>query len=325
MAMTATDIPFEIRVIGSNVGALSHTQSGQGEQASYTDQEIYGLAPNNSYLKGLTNGSLVENSTYATDSTNNYIKWRSTQAYDGAEDKGLGPDSQGALTFSVVPKQSGELNPSFSLRIEGYIAPNQKNNYNGTYQVLNNSIVPITNESTDEQKKAVEHLNSHILFFKSRTNVRTQQNPKYEYSGLLDKEQISLADIVDPTVLINNRLIATANTPIDAMIYWIWPNTFGQMVFDRNSQTPVGADNATRTDIQNYILDNVLSVFDESAFEFEEGITESQKDSFNKKYDGNIKRYRRKYHLSLSSTPFNSSLTVLVTSPLAASFSVIVY
>ena len=142
---------------------------------------------------------------------------------------------------------------------------------------------------------------------------------------MLDKEQISLADIVDPTVLINNRLIATANTPIDAMIYWIWPNTFGQMVFDRNSQTPVGADNATRTDIQNYILDNVLSVFDESAFEFEEGITESQKDSFNKKYDGNIKRYRRKYHLSLSSTPFNSSLTVLVTSPLAASFSVIVY
>ena len=79
-------------------------------------------------MKGLTNGSLVENSTYATDSTNNYIKWRLTQAYDGAEDKGLGPDSQGALTFSVVPKQSGELNPSFSLRIEGYIAPNQKNN-----------------------------------------------------------------------------------------------------------------------------------------------------------------------------------------------------
>ena len=38
LAMTATDIPFEIRVSGSNVGALSHTQSGQGEQASYKDR-----------------------------------------------------------------------------------------------------------------------------------------------------------------------------------------------------------------------------------------------------------------------------------------------
>lgn len=271
---------FELRVVGDNVGALSYTQQGYGQQATYTSQEIYGLASNDSYLKGLKYGVVTGTNTYDTNDVNSQIKWRLSENYSAAEDKGLGPDSQGKLTFSVVPKRSGELNPSFALKLEGYKADNQKKNEDGSYQVFQNHITPITSSSDASAQKGVAHLNSHILFFKSRTNIGTEQNPVYAYSGLLDKDAIELKDIVAPSLLTGGKLIATENTPIPATIYWIWPNTFGQMVFagnENSNRTPVGANSTDRAEIQNYILNNLLTVFDESAFNFESGTTDAQK------------------------------------------------
>lgn len=278
IALATSD--FEIRVSGSNVGALSYTQTGQGQNASYSSDEIYGLAPNNSYLKGLKNGVSAGTDTYDTNDANSQIKWRLSTPYSSTEDKGLGPDSQGELTFSVVPKRSGELNPSFSLRLDGYRAENQLKNENGSYQVLENNIAPITSSSDASAQKGVAHLNSHILFFKSRTNIGTEQKPVYTYSGLIDKDSIELKDIVNPSLLTNGNLIATEGTPIPATIYWIWPNTFGQMVFsgsENSNRTPVGYDDADRTELRNYVLNNLLTVFDESVFNFESGTTNAQK------------------------------------------------
>ena len=280
LQMTAEGTPFEIRVSGNNTGALTHTQTGVGDLATYTSSEIYGLASSNSYLKKLANGTLITGSTYETNATNSTIKWRLSQAYDSEEDKGFGPDSQGELSFSIVPTQSGELNPSFKMRLEGYIAPDQRENDDGTYQVMENKILPIASDSTDEQKQSVTYLNGHILFFSSRTNVGTNAEPVYEYSGLLDENDIKLSDIVDSSIVTNGKVYATQNTAITATIYWIWSNTFGQMVFsanENNSKTPVGHNSETRSDIQNYILENTLSVFDETSFEFESGTSEADK------------------------------------------------
>lgn len=280
VALTTSD--FEIRVSGTNTGALSYTQSGVGQAAQYASEEIYGLSSDGTYLKGLLNGSSVIENTYDTDDSNQIIKWRLSQAYDTAEDKGLGPDSQGALTFQVVPKRSGELNPNFSLRLEGYVAADQKKNEDGSYQVIQNKITPITGESDAELQQGVNYLNGHMLFFKNRTNIGTEQNPIYAYSGLLDKDSIELKDIVDPALLTNGMLSVTANSPITATIYWIWPNTFGQMVFAANEngqRTPVGATDAARTEIQNYILANPLDVFEESVFGFAAGTSDAAKEA----------------------------------------------
>lgn len=280
LQMTAEGIPFEIRVTGNNTGALSHIQTGQGDLATYTSSEIYGLASSNSYLKKLSNGTLVTGSSYETNATDSTIKWRLSQAYDNEEDKGFGPDSQGELSFSIVPTQSGELNPSFKMRLEGYIAPDQRENDDGTYQVMENKILPIASESTDDQKQSVSYLNGHILFFSSRTNVGTNAEPVYEYTGLLDENDIKLSDIVDSSLVTNGTVNVTRNTAITATIYWIWPNTFGQMVFaanENNSKTPVGYNSETRSDIQNYILDNTLSIFDETSFDFEPGTSDADK------------------------------------------------
>ena len=111
-------------------------------------------------------------------------------------------------------------------------------------------------------------------------DIGTPGKPIYAYSGLLDRDSIELKDIVDSSLLTNGKLIATEGTPIPATIYWIWPNTFGQMVFagnENSNRTPVGANSTDRAEIQNYILNNLLTVFDESAFNFESGTTDAQK------------------------------------------------
>ena len=274
VALATSD--FEIRVSGTNKGVLSYTQSGIGQAATYTSQEIYNMAPTDSYLKGLTEGVNSSDDDYDTNDANSKIKWRLSGTPD---EKGLGPDSQGELTFKVVPKRSGELDPTFSLRLEGYVAADQKKNENGSYQVMQNKITPITSSSAAEAQEGVMHLNGHILFFKNRTGEGTSASP-YMYSGLLDKDSIELMDIVDPSLLTNGTLNATVDTPIDATIYWIWPNTFGQMVFDsteNSGRNPVGGTSEARTEIQNYILDNPLAVFEESVFGFDDGTTDAAK------------------------------------------------
>ena len=253
MGVKVAAAPFELAVEGSNVGALSYKQSGTLESPTYTPSEIYSKADNGTTAKELTNGSLQEG-VYYTDDSNPKIKWRLTDDYN---DKGLGPNSQGALAFKVIPNSSGSFDVTFSINLEGYTATQSKNT-NGSYDV--ESISLIDSNSSANEKSAVDYLNGHILFFSGRRNVGTDKSPIYEYTGFLDPSEFTLSEIKGTTVN------ATEGTAIPVTIYWVWANTFGQMVFsadDNGGKTPVAFDDATRTVIREYVVGNPTKIFDD--------------------------------------------------------------
>ena len=253
MGVQVAGTPFELAVSGTNVGALSYEQSGTAESPTYTPSEIYGKAGSDTTAKELTDGSL-QNGTYYTDGSNPKIKWRLTDEYN---DKGLGPNSQGALTFYVIPKSSGTFDVNFSISLEGYTATQSKNR-NGSYDV--ESISVIGENGTTDEKAALNYLNGHILFFSGRRNTGTEEKPVYEYTGFLDVNDFSLSEVNGGAVS------ATADTPIPVTIYWVWANTFGQMVFsaeDNGNKVPVGYDSGTRANIREFIVDNPTWIFDD--------------------------------------------------------------
>ena len=253
MGVQVAAAPFELAVEGTNVGALSYKQSGTVQSPTYTPSEIYAKADNGTAAKELANGSL-EDGVYYTDGSNPKIKWRLTDDYN---DKGLGPNSQGALAFKVIPNSFGTFDVAFSINIEGYTATQSKNT-NGSYDV--ESISVIDSNSSANEKAAVDYLNGHILFFSGRENVGTEANPVYEYTGFLDPNEFTLSEIKGTTVS------ATEGTAIPVTIYWVWANTFGQMVFsaaDNGNKTPVAFDTTTRADIREYIVGNPTKIFDD--------------------------------------------------------------
>ena len=272
---------FEIRVSGDNIGAKSYTKSVTGDSVSYSGTDILNFS---SIFGKYKNGA--EGTSYDTDGASPEIKWRMTPEHD--TEKGLGPGSQGTLTFSIIPKRTGTLNPEFSLRLDGYIAPNQHRNENGSYQVADTDLEKITSDSDEAQLTGLAYLKGHILFFSHRDGAGTDESP-YTYTGLLDENDFSLSDIK------GTEQSATIGTPIEVTIYWVWPNTFGQMVLSKsenNNKTPIVTDidtensenpeNAariqTKRDVQNYVLDNITAIFDLSKMTFAQGIeSEEQK------------------------------------------------
>ncbi|MBR5166410.1 MAG: hypothetical protein IKW87_12780 [Ruminococcus sp.] len=260
---------YELRVSGNNLGAKSYTQSGTGNNATYSNNsDILGFS---SVFGKYTNGA--SGSSYDTDGANPSIKWRLTPEYTTKEDKGLGPGSEGVLTFSVVPKREGEINPSFSINLEGYVAPHQHKNENGSYRVDESDLQKITSSSGEAAQAGLSYLNGHILFFNHRDGAGTTSNP-YTYTGLLNKNDFSLSDVLGS---VQN---GTPGTPIEVNIYWVWPNTFGQMVLTSNENngrksiiTETNAGIATLNAVQSYVLDNVPNLLDLSVFNYPEGVT----------------------------------------------------
>lgn len=253
MGIQVAAAPFELAVEGTNVGALSYKQSGTVQSPTYTLSDIYAKADNGTTAKELANGSL-EDGVYYTDGSNPKIKWRLTDDYN---DKGLGPNSQGTLAFKVIPNSSGSFDVTFSINLEGYTATQSKNT-NGSYDV--ESISLIDSNSSENEKSAVDYLNGHILFFSGRRNAGTDESPIYEYTGFLDPSEFTLSEIKGTTVN------ATEGTAIPVTIYWVWANTFGQMVFsaaDNGNKTPVAFDTTTRADIREYIVGNPTKIFDD--------------------------------------------------------------
>ncbi len=158
--MTASDLPFEIKTVGDNIGPKSHVQTKENNEVIDT---ISNLFSKNSFYSG-TNafnvGALVNDEGYYSDGSNVKIQWHLTENVD---EDGLGPDSSGILTFYIIPKQDGPLTAKFSLDLEGYTAVQTKNE-DGTYAVT--SLTRVSNSSSQQLQDSVKYLNGHILIFK---------------------------------------------------------------------------------------------------------------------------------------------------------------
>lgn len=276
--MTATDLPYEIKTVGTNIGPRSHVITGSGENKVDTITDLFSK---NSFYAGTNafkTGALIDDEGFYSDGTNDKIQWHLT----GTEDEdGLGPDSEGVLTFYVVPKQNGPLTARFSLDLEGYTA-NQTKNEDGTYNVA--SLTRVSSSSLQKEKDAVKYLNGHILFFKDASGTGTKADPYYFKDFISNKSDFTISfprgGVYETEV--------KKNVPIEVKLYWKWSNTFGQMAFgatENSNRRPVFADTSTRNSLRQYLVDNHTSVFVQStaddAVDLELALVDYQRNSNN--------------------------------------------
>ncbi len=152
-----------------------------------------------------------EMSGKATSGSAQSIKWLMTDEnnmnnYDDGltVEEGISPDSYGSLGFYVIPKVSNRLDMEFYLKMYAYEGSVQSDL-----------------EAVDDQK-LVDIMNGHILFFLDRdiNNI---------YSGWLENDTDGISGFND-----------SISSQKNEKIYWIWPNTFAQLVLQSNDKNLLG-------------------------------------------------------------------------------------
>ncbi|WP_295090246.1 hypothetical protein [Ruminococcus sp.] len=167
---------------------------------------------------------------YYTGDNNEDVKWR-MELSSGEQ---LQPGECGELTFWVVPdKADTSLDMKFSASMRGF-----------TYQ----------NDTWSESSNATAlgYLDTHILYFTNRYPKTVNGKTLYSYSGLISPDFI--------------KFTLTEDDPVT--IYWVWPNTFKQMMYC-DGDTALGGlngiaranDTATLNAIKQYVSNNSARLF----------------------------------------------------------------
>lgn len=148
----------------------------------------------------------------------------------------LAPGSFGKLLFYVIPKVEGDATFVFNLSFRG-----------------GSSDDPMQHVADE----TVSLLNGHFLFFENRT---TSTSPYYHYSDYLVDDTFTFS-----TAGKTPEKTVAGQDYYKVEVYWIWPATFSQMVFDNTNprvrgQTVFGdingADSTDRTNLINHIIEN---------------------------------------------------------------------
>lgn len=181
--------------------------------------------------------STIEDSSNVTSEKYSKIYWlmndESNMKNQSADLAGINPGTSGKLTFYVVPKQSGTLDIKFKLNITGYAESGEGTNT--TYE-------PVYDEDVNN------YVNGHIMFFTEYKNSH--------YSGFLYDETFERT--FDE---------CKVDEPIAVDIYWVWPNTLGQILLkssDSNlSESNVLFDDSSteRDNFALYMTENVDKFF----------------------------------------------------------------
>ena len=204
--------------------------------------DLYGhlsLTTNNSLTTGINSGDTIQ--------------WRISGNSDTIK-----PGTQGVLEFTIITSGMDASSLHYDLDIQCYTAATSGTGENITVTGLNEIT---TNTVSQDDKDGANYLKSHLMFFKGRTGT---SEANYQYNGFI-------ANINDFTL--TPTATATANE-YTATIYWIWPNTIGQIMLD-SSQTAdksyLGNDvvsllNSTgetndRSAITSYLNTNISTIF----------------------------------------------------------------
>lgn len=204
---------FDLEVSGSNIG--------------YSDLYTY---LDDSSLNSLGSSSGVTR----TGNSHDTICWRIA----GSDDK-LKPGAQGELSFKIISSGANVNTLKYSLEIECYSASTRT--VNNIESVTGLTKIVQTDQTISQDKKdGANYLKSHLMFFTSRTG---NSESTWQYNGFITN--------------INDFMLTPTATATEgeysATIYWIWPNTLGQIAL--NSSLP--AD-------QTYLSSGVVSVLNSS-------------------------------------------------------------
>ena len=203
----------------------------------------------NADLYSLLDSSDRGSADLRTSTAADTIRWR-LEGTDGD----LKPGSQGKLNFRIISNTANVNSIVYSLDIDCYSADTETVDDEEVVSALHK----IVSTSAQEQKDGADYLRAHLMFFKSRSGADAEH---YQYSGFIP-------DISNFTLTPD-----TANSN-ETVIYWIWPNTFGQIALDSSSEDDleylvsgaVSVLNSTgetndRTALTNYLKSNAAHVF----------------------------------------------------------------
>ena len=186
----------------TTAGGMSVRMADQGFELRVADGTI---AYNDLYA--LLDASVRGTTNVQTSSAENgqIIRWRMSQ---GEEE--IQPGSQGVLEFDVISTGADVTAIRYSLHVSAYEAVTHIDQT--TEEEVVDSLTEITSSSTSaDARKGLSFINTHIMFFTGRNGTSADN---YEYYGFIsDKDDFEL------TLDANNH----------GVIYWIWPNTFGQI------------------------------------------------------------------------------------------------
>ena len=183
-------------------------------RVSGEDEETQGAKIGYSDLYTYIDSSYSENTLLQTGAGHDTIRWRMA----GSDDE-LKPGAQGELRFKIISSGANIAALRYSLEIECYSATTELNLTTNEKEVKALTKILQTDSNMAQAKKdGAEHLKSHLLFFTDREG---SSEADYRYSGFI-------------TDITNITLTPDAND--EAVIYWIWPNTFGQIALDSSSE-----------------------------------------------------------------------------------------
>ena len=173
-----------------------------------------------------TNNSLITDSS----EDGSTIQWRISGNSDTIK-----PGSQGVLEFTIVENGADASSLHYDLDVLCYAAATSGTGDNITVTGLT-EITSTSNAVSQNEKDGADYLKSHLMFFKGRTGANESV---WQYSGFIDN--------------INDFTLTPEATATEgeytAKIYWIWPNTIGQILL-----------NSSKTADHSYLGANAISV-----------------------------------------------------------------
>ena len=184
------------------------------------------------------------------------------------EYKGIHPGSYGSLTFYIVPGTAVADSYNVSLDMRGYYAEFVLDaNGEPTKQIVNNTFQELSEKAGGDSSsiylRAADYMKGHIMFFENHRVLTAAELNGTTDAGLYYSDRISGAY----TYVTTDHTPTTWNgqTAYEVKLYWIWPNTFGQIILDKESENLYGeamfsskqsGTTSPRADLIDYIANN---------------------------------------------------------------------
>ncbi|WP_294483580.1 hypothetical protein [uncultured Ruminococcus sp.] len=275
MSLKTSAMPFEIAAYG--------TEGVRNEEA------ISSVAPE--YKQGSPT-TLSDITYYATGAGTDAVRLR----YSTGESE-VGPGGNGVLDLYLISKVNGSLAIDINLNVKAYATVDK-------YEIdANDQKIPATDENdaplyeedgitpiyqTTPTLAAISDLNttdynistSYLTTLRSAENYIKGHVMFFENEGHMEMTGGSGEEVIDPDSsyyytgpLINRHYMwSTSSTEVNEVhhipIYWMWPNTLGQILLDGKYNMRSGiplvkdADNAVeKTEMATYLKDNKSLVF----------------------------------------------------------------
>lgn len=251
MQMSSTDLGFELAV-----------------PARTETDEIYYNPQINSLGYSTTDSITTENGS---------IRWilRDESPKSSEEYNGFHPGSYGSATFYILPKTAVETVYTFQFNLTGYYAefvPDSEDSEKLTKEIKENTFKTLEEmaaaDSVEAGEKSVyeyasDYLKGHIIFFQNRQVLTAE-----ELSGETDNNLYYSGRIIDSfsyDTSVHTSTTFDGHLAYEVTLYWIWPNTFSQILFDSSDEKlndvalfsqKQGITPAPRTELKTYISEN---------------------------------------------------------------------